>query len=50
VRSKRIRAIFLHAEKHVTIEEAAAMLGRTRMPLKLIEEALGRDASMVTGQ
>lgn len=78
----RIRAIFLHAEKHVTIEEAAAMLGRSEAeilqaieegdiealstcsgrvidtrelaeqathvwPLKVIEEALGRDASMV---
>jgi hypothetical protein len=80
--AERIRAIFLHAEKHVTIEEAAAMLGRTEAeilraiddgdieafstcsgraidtrelaeqathvwPLKVIEEALGRDASMV---
>lgn len=79
---ERIRAIFLHAEKHVTIEKAAAMLGRTEAeilqgieegdiealstcsgrvidtrelaeqathvwPLKVIEEALGRDASMV---
>jgi hypothetical protein len=26
---ERIRAIFLHAAKHVTIEKAAAMLGRT---------------------
>jgi hypothetical protein len=79
---ERIRSIFLHETEHVTIEEAAAMLGRTEddihaaiargeietvttcsgtridtrelaeqavhvWPLATIEEALGRDASMV---
>lgn len=79
---ERIRSIFLHEDKHVTIEQAAAMLDRTEAdivravdegeietvttcvgrviesrelaeqathvwPLKVIEEALGRDASMV---
>jgi hypothetical protein len=79
---ERIRSIFLHETEHVTIEEAAAMLGRTEddihaaiargeietvttcsgtridtrelaeqavhvWPLVTIEEALGRDASMV---
>lgn len=80
--TKRIRSIFLYSKDRVTIEDAAAMLGRTKAdllaaikdgdvetvttcrgpmidtrelaeqalhvwPLSVIEEALGRDASMV---
>jgi hypothetical protein len=80
--AERIRAIFLHDNERVTIEDAAAMLGLSEAdilaaieagdietietcsgsridtrelaeqavhlwPLKVIEEALGRDASMV---
>lgn len=80
--TQRIRAIFLHENERVTIEDAAVLLGRTEAdvlaaieagdietiatcsgllidtrelaeqavhvwPLKVIEEALGRDASIV---
>lgn len=79
---ERIRAIFLHTQTNVTIEDAAALLGRSKKdirsaikageietittcsgpridtrelaeqavhvwPMTVIEEALGRDASMV---
>jgi hypothetical protein len=49
--TERIRAIFLHAEKHVTIEEAAAMLGRSEAEIlrhrkpEIVVDLFYRDAS-----